>query len=225
MVPRNQFVSVPDDAALNYVLSIVNEHQFSRLLVYEDSPEHIIGIVHLKDLVRVWMERRAAHDARKPVSAFKLKQIMRKPLEVPETKNLSELIDEFRAKNVHLALVVDEFGSVTGLVTLEDVLEQVFGEIEDEHDVLRPKHLEGEVLTIDGTVTIRDLAMLHNIELPSDAGFETLAGFLMFRLGYIPKPGVSVEYLGHRFVVVEMDRNRIVKVRVETLLIPSMPAQ
>ena len=220
MVPRNQFVSVPEVAALNYVLSIINEHQFSRILVYEDSPEHIKGIVHLKDLVRVWLERRAAHDARKPVSAFKLKQIMRKPLEVPETKNLSELIDEFRTNNVHLALVVDEFGSVSGLVTLEDVLEQVFGEIEDEHDIMRPKQLEGELLTIDGAITIRDLAMQYNIELPSDAGFETLAGFLMFRLGYIPKTGVFVEYLDHRFIVLEMDRNRIVRVQVETLLLP-----
>ncbi len=224
MVPRNQFVSVPEDAALNYVLSIINEHQFSRILVYEESPEHIIGIVHLKDLVRVWLERRAAHDARKPVSGFRLKQIMRKPLEVPETKNLSELIDEFRINNAHLALVVDEFGTVTGLVTLEDVLEQVFGEIEDEHDIMRPKPLEGGILTIDGTITIRDLAMQHDIDLPSDAGFQTLAGFLMFRLGYIPKPGVFVEYLDHRFVVLEMDRNRIVKVRVETLLLPTTHA-
>ena len=220
MVPRNQFVSVPGDASLNYVLSIINEHQFSRILVYEETPEHIIGIVHLKDLVRVWLERRAAHDVRKPVSPFKLKQIMRKPLEVPETKNLSELIDEFRTNNVHLALIVDEFGTVTGLVTLEDVLEQVFGEIEDEHDIIRLKPLEGGVLIIDGTMTIRDMAMQYNIELPSDAGFQTLAGFLMFRLGYIPKPGVFVEHLDHRFIVLEMDRNRIVKVRIEKLLLP-----
>lgn len=220
MVPRNQFVSVPEDASLNYVLSIINEHQFSRTLVYEETPEHIIGIVHLKDLVRVWLERRAAHDVRKPVSPFKLKQIMRKPLEVPETKNLSELIDEFRTNNVHLALIVDEFGTVTGLVTLEDVLEQVFGEIEDEHDIIRLKPLEGGVLIIEGTMTIRDLAMQYNIELPSDAGFQTLAGFLMFRLGYIPKPGVFVEHSDHRFIVLEMDRNRIVKVRIEKLLLP-----
>ena len=220
MVPRNQFVSVPTDAALNYVLSIINEHQFSRLLVYEETPEHIVGIVHLKDLVSVWLERQAAHDARKSVTVFRLKHIMRKPLEVPETKNISELIDEFRVHHAHLALVVNEFGTVSGLVTLEDVLEQVFGEIEDEHDVMRPKPKDGEVLTLDGSITIRDLAMQYDIALPTDAGFETLAGFLLFRLGYIPKAGVLVEYKDHRFTVTEMERNRIVRVRVDALYLP-----
>ena len=220
MVPRNQFVSVPMDAALNYVLLIFNEHQFSRLLVYQDSPEHIVGIIHLKDLVRVWLERRAAHDVRKPVAAFRLKQIMRKPLEVPETKNISELIDEFRTHHAHLTLVVDEFGTVTGLVTLEDVLEQVFGEIEDEHDVMRTKPKEGDVLTVEGSITIRDLATQYNIELPAEAGFETLAGFLLFHLGYIPKPGVLIEHMDHRFTVIEMERNRIVRIRIEALQSP-----
>ena len=221
MVPRNQFVSVPDDAGLNHVLASLNEHQYSRLLVYEERPEHIVGIVHLKDLVRIWLERRAAHDARKPVAAFRLRQVMRRPLEVPETKNLSELIDEFRTHHAHLALVVDEFGSVTGLVTLEDVLEQVFGEIEDEHDAMRPKPLAGEAQELDGSISILDLATQYEIELPSDAGFETLAGFLMYRLGYIPKPGVLVEYDQRRYTVTEMERNRIVRVRIENFTAPA----
>ena len=224
MVPRNHFVSVPDDASLNYVLENLNEHQYSRLLVYEDRPEHIVGIVHLKDLVRVWLERRAAHDARKPVAPFRLRQVMRRPLEVPSTKNLSELIDEFRTHHAHLALVVDEFGTVTGLVTLEDVLEQVFGEIEDEHDAMRPKPVAGEALELDGSTSILDLETQYEIALPFDSGFETLAGFLLFRLGYLPKSGVFVEYDGRRFTVVEMHHNRISRVRIEKFTPPAADA-
>jgi putative hemolysin len=186
--------------------------------VYENSPEQIIGIVHLKDLVRVWMQRRVAHEARRPVAPFRLRSVMRKPPVVPETKSLRDLIDEFRARHTHMALVVDEFGTVSGLVTLEDVLEQVFGEIEDEHDIARPKpNADAATIEFEGSITIRDLATQYGIELPSDTGFETLAGFLLFRLGYIPTAGAFIEYGRRRFTVVEMDRKRIARVKIERL--------
>jgi len=102
-------------------------------------------------------------------------------------------------------------------VTLEDVLEQVFGEIGDEHDVRRPLPVAGAlVIEVDGGTSIRDLASQYGIELPGDAGFETLAGFLLFRLGYIPAPGDSVTHESHTFIVQEMDRNRIAKVKIVT---------
>src|SRR5581483_8330517 len=138
MTPRYSIVSLPVDADLDQVLAVMTEHKFSRVPVYEDRPEQIIGIVHYKDLMRVWDERRFAHDRRRTARPFRLRRFVRKPLVVPETKPLNQLIDEFRKSHTHLALVVDEFGTVTGLVTLEDVLQQIFSDIGDEHDDVRP---------------------------------------------------------------------------------------
>jgi CBS domain containing-hemolysin-like protein len=112
-------------------------------------------------------------------------------------------------------MVVDEFGTFTGLVTLEDVLEQVFGEIADEHDVRRPLPVAGApVVELDGSTNIRDLSSLYGIELPGDAGFETLAGFLLHQFGYIPAAGESLTHEGRTFIVESMDRNRIARVKI-----------
>jgi CBS domain containing-hemolysin-like protein len=217
MTPRMEIVSVSVDASLDDLLRITLEHKFSRLPVYESKPEHIIGIVHYKDLVRAWQERKYAADRRIPARPFLLRRYLRDVPVVPETKPLNQLVDEFRKKHAHLAMVVDEFGTITGLVTLEDVLEQIFGEIGDEHDVRRPPPAAGApVIEVDGSTSIRDLASQYEIELPGDAGFETLAGFLLFRLGYIPGPGESVTYGTRTFIVEAMDRNRISKVKIIT---------
>src|SRR5580700_2605617 len=218
MVPRNAIVSVSVDASLDQMLRRMREHEYSRLPVYDVSPEHIIGYVHYKDMMRIWEERRLANSKRRPLPPFHLSRVLRKPLVVPETKQLNELIDEFRETHIHIAIVVDEFGTIAGLVTLEDALEQIFGEIGDEHDIKRPRlTAEAHSLEVDGTITIRDLDTRYGLELPGDAGFETLAGFLLFQLGYIPKPGDSVEYAGRRFTIREMDHNRIARVAIERL--------
>ena len=217
MTPRMEIISVSVDASLDELLRITLEHKYSRLPVYESKPEHIIGIVHYKDLVRAWQERKFAADRRIPARPFLLRRYLRDVPVVPETKPLNQLVDEFRKKHAHLAIVVDEFGTITGLVTLEDVLEQIFGEIGDEHDVRRPLPVAGApVIEVDGSTSIRDLASQYQIELPGDAGFETLAGFLLFRLGYIPGPGESVTYGPRTFIVEEMDRNRIARVKIIT---------
>jgi len=226
MVPRNDIVSVRLDAPLEEVLELTDEHQFSRLPVYDKQPEQIVGIVHQKDLLRVWRERHIAADRHRPPPPFHLRRLMQKPLVVPETKPLNQLIDTFRKKHKHMAVIVDEFGTIVGLVTMEDVLEQIFGEIEDEHDVERPPlRREAPILELEGSVNIRDLETQYGIELPSEAGFETLAGFILSRLGYIPKPEDTVEYAGRRFTVVEMDRNRIARVLVEKLAPPPPVAE
>lgn len=223
MTPRMEIVSVSVDASLDELLRITLEHKYSRLPVYEGKPEHIVGIVHYKDLVRAWQERKFAADRRIPARPFLLRRYLRDVLVVPETKPLNQLVDEFRKKHAHLAMVVDEFGTITGLVTLEDVLEQIFGEIGDEHDVRRPLPIAGApVIEVDGSTNIRDLASQYEIELPGDAGFETLAGFLLFRLGYIPGPGESVTYGSRTFIVEEMDRNRIARVKIITARSPDV---
>lgn len=218
MTPRHSIISLSVDADLEQVLGVMAEHKFSRIPVYEDRPEQIIGIVHYKDLMRVWDERRFAHDRRRTARPFRLRRFVRKPLVVPETKPVNQLIDEFRVAHTHMALVVDEFGTVTGLVTLADVLEQIIGDISDEHDIVRPTpSYQERVLQVDGTTTIRDLETRYNLALPGEAGFETLAGFLLFQFGYIPKIKDSVDYGGRRFTVTHMDRNRIATVLIEKL--------
>lgn len=217
MTSRVDIVSVSIDATLDELLRITVEHQYSRVPVYQGKPENIVGILHYKDLITAWQDRKTAADRRQPARPFHLRRFLREPLVVPETKPLHQLIDEFRRRHTHLAMVVDEFGTITGLVTLEDVLEQIFGEIGDEHDVDRPLPVAGApVIEVEGSTNIRDLASQYGIELPGDAGFETLAGFLLFRFGYIPVPGESVTYGARKFIVQDMDRNRIVRVKIVT---------
>ncbi|MFN0104542.1 MAG: hemolysin family protein [Bryobacteraceae bacterium] len=211
MVPRSNMVAVPVNISLEQLLVFLNDHQFSRLPVYEQSPDQISGIVHLKDLIQVVMQRGG-------MTKFHLQNVMRAPIFVPETRSLSDLIDVFRAHNTHMAVVVDEHGSTAGVVTLEDVLEQVFGEIEDEHDISRPKQdRHAAALELEGTVNIPDLANQYGVDLPTDGGFETLAGYLLSKLGDLPQPGVVLEDVGRRFTILEMERNRIARVRIERL--------
>lgn len=215
MTPRMDMISVSVEAGLDELLRLTLEHKYSRLPVYEKTPEHIVGVVHYKDLMRAWQERKAATDRRQPQYPFRLRRYVREPLVVPETKPLNQLIDEFRRRHTHLALVVDEFGTFTGMVTLEDVLEQIFGEIADEHDVRRPQPQAGApVIELDGSTNIRDLNGQYSIELPGDAGFETLAGFLLHQFGYIPAAGETVKYGERTFIVEQMDRNRISRVKI-----------
>jgi len=218
MTPRNNIVSLAVDADLDVVLNVMMEHKYSRVPVYEGGREQIIGIVHYKDLMRVWDERRFAHDRHRSTRPFRLRRFVRKPVVIPETKPLNQLIAEFQKSHTHMALVVDEFGTVSGLVTLGDVLQQVFGDIGDEHDVVRPApSVQLQTLELEGGTTIRELETRYNIVLPGEAEFETLAGFMLLHLGHIPKTLEHVEYSGRRFTVTGMERNRIAKVTIERL--------
>ncbi|MFB3829557.1 MAG: hemolysin family protein [Bryobacteraceae bacterium] len=217
MVPRNGIVSVPENASLDEVLATMIEQQHSRLPVYEGRPEHIIGLLHYKDLLPVWQERRAAMRSGRPLRPFHIRRLMRQHLVVPETKPLAQMLDEFRQGRSHMAMVVDEFGTIVGLVTVEDVLEEIVGAIADEYDEAAPARPETESgpLDLDGATLIRDLETGYGIAVPGERGFETLAGFILYKLGRIPQPGETVEYDGRRFTVTEMDRHRITRVQVE----------
>jgi magnesium and cobalt exporter, CNNM family len=221
MVPRQKIVSVPVEATLEQVLATMIREQHSRLPVYDGKPENIAGVLFSKDLLPVWAERRAAIAAGRRPPEFRVRAWMRKHLVVPETKPLLQMLEEFRQGRSHMALVVDEFGTIVGLLTVEDVLEQIVGEIEDEYDPQAPQRAADEappaVVELDGTTLIRDLDTQYGIELPSDAGFETLAGFLLSRFGDLPKEGAALEHDGRKFTVIEMERKRIARVRVEKL--------
>ncbi len=218
MKPRHDIVSVPVEATLDRVLEAMVVSQHSRLPVWEDAPEHMVGIVFFKDMLRLWQERRDNMRPGRALPEFHLRRIMRKALIVPETKPLLQMLEEFRARHTHMALIVDEFGTVTGLLTVEDVLEQIVGEIEDEYDEkpAPPLALTDEV-DLDGATSIRDLESIYGFELPPNAGFETIAGYMLYKLGHIPRAGEAVTFEDRRFTVVEMERNRIAKVRMENM--------
>jgi putative hemolysin len=230
MVPRPDIFSLSGDMPLDDALKQVVEEQHSRVPVYDPArgPEHIIGVLYSKDLMR-WMQFRMARQAsdeaiRKPTT-LRIRHIMRDVLVVPETKPLPDLLVEFKKRKRHLAVVVDEFGSTAGVVTVEDVLEQLVGEIEDEFDVaattLAPN---ASSMVLDGVTNIRDLETQYHVPLPRDEGFETLAGFVMTQLQRVPRPGDSFEYEGRKYTVLEMDGLRVESVKVD-LLKPALSAK
>jgi CBS domain containing-hemolysin-like protein len=221
MVPRTRIFSLPSDLNLEDALSRVVDEQHSRIPVYDPQrgPEHIVGVLYAKDLMR-WMRLRLTQAAVLPaarISQMKVGQIMHDVLVVPETKSLFELLVEFQQRKRHLAMVVDEFGSTAGVISVEDVLEQLVGELEDEFDVASAQSAvdANAPLILDGAVNIRDLESQYDQTLPQDEGFETLAGFVLSRLQKMPKGGESFEYQGRRFTIERMDGHRVALVRIE----------
>src|SRR3954468_16078675 len=223
MVPRPDIFSLPGDLTLQDALDKVVEEQHSRIPVYDpkSGPEHIIGILYAKDVMR-WVRLRLSARAFPVIGSrihdMKVSQIMHDALVVPETKLLAELLEEFKERKRHMAIVVDEFGSTAGLITVEDILEQLVGEIEDEHDVAPAESMqmdESKMLVLEGTVGLRDLESQYGLLLPRDAGFETLAGFMLSKLQKIPAIGDACYYEGKRFTLGTMDAHRIERVRIE----------
>jgi CBS domain containing-hemolysin-like protein len=190
--------------------------QRSRIPVYRGSEDQILGFVHIKDMLWVLLDRERRLEENLSASPFDLRRVLREVLIVPETKPASELLFELRTHHVGLAIVVDEFGSVLGLVTLEDILEQVVGEIHDEFDVVeRPLTLADGAIVFDAALNVRDLDTQYNITLPEDPAYATVGGFVLDQLGFIPKGGEAFEYGNYRFTVVEMDGRRVARVKVQ----------
>jgi putative hemolysin len=233
MVPRTRIFSLPSDLNLDEALSRVVDEQHSRVPVYDPQrgPEHIVGVLYAKDLMR-WTRMRLRFGAiavpsAERIAQMKIGQIMHDVLVVPETKTLLDLLGEFQQRKRHLAVVVDEFGSTAGVISTEDVLEQLVGELEDEFDVAStgPAVTDANApLILDGSVNIRDLETQYDLKLPQDEGFETLAGFLLSRLQKMPAGGEAFDYEGRRFVVDKMDGHRIATVKIEPLAPSTAPA-
>jgi putative hemolysin len=218
MVPRPDMLTLPVEASLDEVMRVFATTQRSRIPVFRGSEDHILGFVHIKDMLWVLLdrERRAAENLQPP--SFDLRRVLREILIVPETKPASELLTELRARHVGMAMVVDEFGSILGLVTLEDILEQVVGEIHDEFDVVeQPLTLADGAVVFDAALNVRDLDAQYNISLPEDPAYATVGGFVLDQLGFIPKGGESFEFGNWRFTVVEMDGRRVARVKIQRI--------
>jgi CBS domain containing-hemolysin-like protein len=226
MVSRPDMHTLPVEASLDQVMRMFATTQRSRIPVYRGSIDHVLGFVHIKDVMWVLLDReRRLEEGSPPPSPFDLRRVLREILIVPETKPASELLVELRSRHVAMAVVVDEFGSILGLVTMEDILEQLVGEIHDEFDVVeRPLTLADGAVVFDAALNVRDLDTQYNITLPEDPAYATVGGFLMDQLGFIPRGGESFEFGPYRFTVVEMDGRRVARVKIQLLRTPESVA-
>ncbi len=222
MVPRPDVHAVIVTAPLSEVAQLFVRTQRSRLLVYDGALDHIIGFVHIKDLFGVILERNRRIEQGRPALPFDLRRIIRETVIVPETKSAAELVAELRARGTGIALVVDEFGSILGIVTLEDAIEQVVGEINDEFDLAeRPAILPDGSMVFDASLNVRDLEVQYGIEIPEDSAYTTLGGFALAHFGFIPRGGETFDLDGYRFTIVEMDRLRIARLKIQKLPEPT----
>jgi CBS domain containing-hemolysin-like protein len=209
MVPRIDVLALDVNAPLSDAMDKLVETGFSRVPVFEDTVDNIIGLLYAKDLISLWRSG-VEHDE-------SLRDILRKPYFVPEAKKADELLSELQGRRVHMAIVVDEYGGVAGVVTLEDIIEEIFGEIQDEYDEheeqLYQFQDDGSYL-FRGRVDLDDFNDLMNSNLPVDEA-DTLGGFLYMRLGHVPTAGEAVEEDGLLLTVEQVSSRRIRKVRAQ----------
>jgi len=224
MVPRPDIHALPMDASLEDAMRTFATTQRSRIPVYEGTLDHIKGFVHIKDLIWIQLDRARRAEEGLPPADFHLQSYLREILIVPETKLASELLVELRSRRTEIAMVVDEFGSILGVVTLEDILEQMVGEFHDEFDVVeRPMRLPDGSLIFDAALKVRDLDSQYGITVPEDSSYETIGGFVLTHLGFLPRGGESFEANGYLFTVMDMERRRVSRVKIKQVAVAAPP--
>jgi putative hemolysin len=212
MVPYTQMVMIQIEKPVQEVASLIEEEQFSRYPVFGREPNDIRGILYAKDFLTTLVK----------TGQVDIRKIIKPPYFIPETMKISLLLREMQKKRIHMALAVDEYGGISGLVALEDLIEEIVGEIRDEHDVESPViQLSDGTILIDASISLRDLKEDHRISLPESPEYETLGGLLMTTLQKIPQPGDMVEIEGKRIRIVEMVGQRISKAKLEKLPKPT----
>jgi putative hemolysin len=208
MVPDTQMVAIQIDKSPQEIMSLIEEEQFSRYPVYGKDLHDIRGFLYAKDFLSIFTK----------TGPVDIRKIMKPPFLIPETMKISLLLREMQRRRIHMALVVDEYGGISGLVTIEDLLEEIVGEIRDEHDTESPViQLSDGTMLIDASISLKDLKEDYHIQLPESPEYETLGGFLMTTLQKIPQAGDVVEMEGKRIRIVEMVERRISKVKLEKL--------
>ena len=211
MVPRSKIQFIDIEISLEEVMKIMVEKGFSRYPVYKETTERIVGILYNKDVLKVIQEEKS----------IDIKGLVRKPFFVPETTYISKLLKDMQSKRIHMACVVNEFGEIDGLVTIEDLLEEIVGEIEDEYitkdNVGHVERLMDGSLVIDASLPLRDIDIEPPLPIEESEDYDTLAGFILYKLQSIPKGGEIVYHNGYKFTVVNMEGKRIARIKVEKL--------
>jgi len=217
MIPRTDMVCCPIDAGIEQLLKIIISSGHSRFPIYEGTTDRIVGIVYAKDLLRFW--------GRDPKTVA-IAKVMRPPFFVPETKRIEELLQDFKSRRVHLAIAVDEFGGTSGLITIEDLLEEIVGDIMDEYDLEEDElkeEADGSYL-VDARINIYELEELLNLSVPNKEQFDTLGGYLAHLVGHVPVVGETIRDGKLDMTVIEGDERRISRVRIRIVADETGPA-
>ncbi len=213
MVPRIDMVAIDVELSLEEALDVIMAAGHSRIPVYETHVDHIIGILYAKDLLKCYRDNRA--DA-------PIRTLLRPAYFVPVSKKVNTLLKEMQKQRVHIALVVDEYGGTAGLVTIEDIIEEIVGDIQDEYDHEEDVYVQAlgaDVYSLNSRLDVYSLSKLLDIEVP-DEDADTLGGLIYSRLGHVPEQGEAVEWLNWRFTVLALDGQRIDQVRAELIAKP-----
>ena len=209
MTPRTDIVAVEVNSDLQQVLQIITSGGHTRIPVYEDNIDNIAGLIYAKDLLA---------EIGKKLEDFKLREKMRKAYFVPETKPLRTLLHEFQNQKLHIAVVLDEYGGTAGIVTLEDILEELVGEIADEYEETPPEpimKIDQNTIEADARTSIDDLNDEFDLNLPEEEDYETIGGFVLARLGYIPKANESFDYENIKFTIASAEPRKIKRIRIQ----------
>jgi putative hemolysin len=211
MTPRIDLVSLDVETSREEARRVAVESGHSRIPVHEGNRDQIIGILHVKDLLK------EPDDG----EAKSVRELVRKAHYIPETKNLGELLKEFKDLKTHIAIVLDEYGGTSGLITMEDVLEEIVGEITDEFDsgqtVSAIRRVDANTHRVDAKLHVHDLNEALNLQLPEDAGYETLGGFVFSTLGRVPEEGETFQHNGTEFKILKADSRRVSRVQVRLM--------
>jgi len=207
MTPSAEMICAEQKTSVPELIRLINEEGYTRIPVYQDNPDQIIGILHAKDLLRVCS---CGQD-----KDLNIKDLLNPATFISESKPITELLREFQLKKIHMAIVVDEFGGVRGLVTLEDVIEEIVGEIDDEHDDAESelRVVDERTVIVDAKIDIEDVEAHFRLTLP-EGPYESVGGFIIHRLGKVPPSGVVVHENGLAFKVLGADQRRIKTVRI-----------
>jgi putative hemolysin len=211
MTARRDVIALPIGAGLDQVKNVVEESGHSRIPVYEGNLDHIVGVLYARDLLKHLGE---------PPERFDIRSAMRPAFFVPATKPLRDLLHDFRVQKVHIAIVLDEYGGTAGLVTIEDVLEELVGEISDEHEPGEPamlRRINDHTVEVDARMYVDQINRVLDLDLPEDAGYETIGGFVSNTLGRIPQAGTTFDHGRARYTILEAEPQRVKRVRIELL--------
>ncbi len=213
MIPRTEISSAQVNSTLGEIIKLVTDCGHTRIPIHDDNMDNIIGILHAKDLLKLW--------GGDPASKIPL-DILRKPYFVPETQKISELLKDLKEKNTHLSIVTDEYGGTAGIITIEDILEEIVGEIHDEHDNEKPllTIIDDKSVLVDARLGVEKLEEHFNIQLPK-GGFESFGGFIIDLLGRIPEVNEKISFEDLEIIIKKADQRRIDNVLVKIKAPPS----
>jgi len=215
MTARTDIVALPLQSSLRQIKQTIEESGHSRIPVFDGTLDQIVGILYARDMLK---------HLGQPAEQFDIRSAMRPPYFVPETKPLRDLLHDFRKQKVHIAVVLDEYGGTAGLVTIEDILEQLVGDISDEHEPVEPqtfRRIDANTAEVDARIDIEELNRLTGLNLPEGEGYATLGGFVLATLGRIPEPGTSFEHEGVKYTVTDAEPQRVNRLRIERLAQPA----